>query len=764
MNRYKDLITAIVSFVLCSSLSACNIPVSTPVSASDPTFLSSALVVNTFRDTFDGECTKADCSLRDAVYQANHTSADEIFLPRGLYKLNERTGQNDDGGRYGDLDIFSTIIIQGEGIDLSVIDGVYEDRIFHILETGTLELHDLTLINGLGDDPVFVKPKSTTDTVLDCIFSFFSDCSNDGYIGPPSDFVHLVDETGGGAIANRGVLNLDQVSIESSAAIQGGGIFNQGDVTISGGRICNNHSRVGGGIYNYLEGSIALNEVLVCSNGEIGNDLPDWGNDFSFNDDSDITFFGGGGGIYNDDRAILHITGGEISKNEASPNGSAIWNRGSAALESVHITENTPGDEPFGPAILNEGNQSSFTITGGGGGFSRIDGNLIDSAISNRGTLTISNTLIQGNTSREFGTIRNHDEGNLAISQSLISANVGENGPGGIGVYGGTLRLTNVSIGNNVGPANRSVCQNDVCAESIGAVHMDGGFAEIINVTIFANDYGLVVISGSAVIRNTILAGNRDFRGFELNCVGPISSLGHNLDSGDTCKLNKEGDLTSTDPLIDPALDANTGFTFTIPANSPAIGKAEDQACPPIDQQGEPRPMGEGCDIGADEKQELVLEPLVSNPTPLQPAAVEPADKVAEPPTATKVVIVPPILTLTPTETPIPVDPMTAGISGIVWNDNNGNGTQQGGETGLAAQAVKLGAGPCNSSGLTSQSSNLGGNYSFTGLAAGTYCVSVQRVEKCGNVTSATTPKEVTVVLQPGQKEIVSFGFQKMVC
>ncbi len=161
------------------------------------------------------------------------------------------------------------------------------------------------------------------------------------------------------------------------------------------------------------------------------------------------------------------------------------------------------------------------------------------------------------------------------------------------------------------------------------------------------------------------------------------------------------------------------------------------------------------------------LEPIVSNPTPIQPAAVEPANEVAQPPTSTKVVVVPPTLTftpVTPSQTPIPPDPMTASISGNIWNDGNGNGTQQGGENGIAAQLVQLGAGPCNSSGLTSQSSNLGGGYAFNGLTAGTYCVSVQRVAKCGDVTSATTPKEVTLVLKPGEKGIISFGFQKMIC
>jgi len=757
--------------------SACTM--NAPASATPPDSnlsSSSAFEVNTFRDTFDGVCDSSDCSLRDAVYHANNSSQDEIFLPRGTYLLNERIGRNDDSGRYGDLDISSRIIIQGEGLDVSLIDGAYEDRIFHVLENGSLELYDLTLRRGWGDDPEFVGPSSLTDQILDCVFSLFSDCTS-SYVAPPNDFEHIVSERGGGAIANRGTLKLEQVSIDFNVALQGGGLYNQGDVSIIGGRICDNHGRVGGGVYNYQQGTIELTTVLVCRNGEIGDDPTDWGDDFSFNEDSDVTFYGGGGGIYNNDRATLLAVNSEFNANSAGPNGSAIWNIGEATLEFSQIINNVADRESFASAILNEGHNSSLTIRGGGGNFSIIARNEGDSAIKNSGRLTISNTLIQDNISKRNGAIRNFGEGNLAISQSLISGNVGENGPGGIGVYGGTLRLTNVSIGKNVGPTNRDVCNNESCADSIGSVHIHGGFSEIINATIFGNDYGLVVFSGSAAIRNTILAGNRDFRGFELNCVGAISSLGHNLDSGETCELAGEGDLSSTDPLIIPGLDTAHAFTFSIPENSPAIGTSDNQSCPPTDQQGEPRPMGQGCDIGADEFLEDSGVPLEAATSSPQATAVQPADEVApgDPPTATPTPINPtpttPI-TATPSETPTPTstepvaveDPANASISGFIWQDADGDGNKQGGELTIGFQEIKLGTGACSSSGFAVKSSNLGGFYSFEGLAAGTYCVSVQRPEVCDHFSTPTTATSVTVTLGIGELSEQLFGYRKTNC
>lgn len=766
---YKILIESLILIII---VTACNIPTTSPPSIPDPNVdLSSALVVNTYLDTFDGNCTSSDCSLRDAVYQANTTSADEILLPRGLYKLNERIGRNDDSGRYGDLDITSRIIIQGEGIDFSVIDGVYKDRIFHVLQGGSLTLYDLTLLNGKGDDPPFTKPKGIVDTVLDCVFSLFSDCKSESYIGPPSDFEHIIAVRGGGAIANSGSLILNQVTIEYNLSLIGGGIANYGTAEITGGRICNNQGRTGGAIYN--EGNLQINGAQICDN-NLGNDPADWPPKWSdtppgfqnssiwdwlppYEFNSDFYLNGGGGGIYNEDRGTLYLLNSEISNNDANAYASALWNRGTATLEAVQIIENI-----HNPAILNVGSRSVLTILGGDDGYSIISGNE-GPALINKGSATIARTLISNNSSYGGGAVVNLEGADLELSQSLISGNVGEYGPGGVAVLGGTVKLTNVSIGQNDGPNELNTIPFKDVVSGMGAFYIRAGQVEMLNVTIFDNNtYGLVQVGGRVTIRNTILANNA-----AGNCFGTITSQGYNLDSGETCSLKVVGDLSSTDPMINPILDASTRYTYTIPVLSPAHDAGDIQNCPAIDQQGEPRPMGFGCDIGADEKKEIIVSPLVA-PESAQPPAIQPAEELAPPPTFTPTVKPPPTLTFTPhpptpTLTPIP-DPMNASITGSVWNDANGNGSKDGGETGLAAQTVKLGTGACSTSGLGSQSTNLGGGYSFTGLAGGTYCVSVEQVESCGDVTAATTPKQVTITLQPGGTIIVSFGFQKVIC
>lgn len=53
------------------------------------------------------------------------------------------------------------------------------------------------------------------------------------------------------------------------------------------------------------------------------------------------------------------------------------------------------------------------------------------------------------------------------------------------------------------------------------------------------------------------------------------------------------------------------------------------------------------------------------------------------------------------------------------------NGVSEAAEPGIAGLEVNLGLGSCPSTGLASSSTNANGYYSFTGLASGTYCVSI---------------------------------------
>src|SRR5204862_3867869 len=102
-------------------------------------------------------------------------------------------------------------------------------------------------------------------------------------------------------------------------------------------------------------------------------------------------------------------------------------------------------------------------------------------------------------------------------------------------------------------------------------------------------------------LKNTIVASSDP-----VNCVAAVVSLGHNLDSGNTCGFTQPGDVVNKDPLLASWADTG-GFTKTMrPAGgSPVIDGGDNSGCPATDQRVVTRPQdGDAngvsvCDIGA---------------------------------------------------------------------------------------------------------------------------------------------------------------------
>ena len=96
------------------------------------------------------------------------------------------------------------------------------------------------------------------------------------------------------------------------------------------------------------------------------------------------------------------------------------------------------------------------------------------------------------------------------------------------------------------------------------------------------------------MVTNSIIVG------VGQSCSDPLTSQGHNLDSGDSCGFTAPADLRNTDPRLDTLKD-NGGFTPTLALlpGSPAIDAGDNAACPATDQRGVTRPQGAACDIGA---------------------------------------------------------------------------------------------------------------------------------------------------------------------
>ena len=104
----------------------------------------------------------------------------------------------------------------------------------------------------------------------------------------------------------------------------------------------------------------------------------------------------------------------------------------------------------------------------------------------------------------------------------------------------------------------------------------------------------------------------------------------------------------------------------------------------------------------------------------------------------------------------------TASISGGVFFDCDKNGECAEDETGLADMCVRLYAGACGEDMMQTHKTNEEGEFQFTGLAPGEYCVMTDfELRTCGfagNHPTTTISRRVTI--QDGMHaEIEWFGF-----
>ncbi|MFS8853132.1 hypothetical protein NW832_10105, partial [Synechococcus sp. R5-16] len=231
------------------------------------------------------------------------SGADTIVLSAGTtYTLSiddDGSGhQTDSGANNDDLDITSTITIQGNGAtiqrdtsvkcDLNGSAAKGEFRIFHVSSGGKLNLQSVAIKGGCADGANFP------------------------------------DTAGGGVFVEVGSqLAVSKVQISSNGAFSfGGGIHNLGTVTIDAAGISDNRAdQEGGGIYNGSGGKVTVTNAGIVNNGA-GKE---------------------GGGIYNLGTVTIDAAG--ISDNGAGQEGGGIYNGsgGKVTITNTGISNNGVG-------------------------------------------------------------------------------------------------------------------------------------------------------------------------------------------------------------------------------------------------------------------------------------------------------------------------------------------------------------------------------------------------------------------------------------
>jgi len=317
----------------------------------------------------------------------------------------------------------------------------------------------------------------------------------------------------------------------------------------------------------------------------------------------------------------LTVTNGRPS----SGNGGGIRNRGTLTLTRVTIRNNV---------VAGSTGVFDDPIPGGG-------------AVANAGTLTVDHCSLVGNRvlstdGGEGGGIRNQSEtsvpgASVTVTDSLIGYNSVANYGGGIfngnyhGVTGALTVVRSTLVGNqgdssggidNRGTMtvlNTTITNNgsSKASASLGAGVANFGTGTLRNVTITRNvgleDPGVAFDSadtigvsnpqGTLSIANSIIAEHTE------NCLGTITSLGHNLiQASNTCILTGDTatDLSVGDPKLGTlAFDGGPTPTRLPLPGSPvidagsALASPDAGACEATDQRGQTRPAGARCDIGA---------------------------------------------------------------------------------------------------------------------------------------------------------------------
>ena len=532
--------------------------------------------------------------------------------------------------------------------------------------TGDLDISDDLTITGVGSASTIIDATGLGDRVIQ------------------------TDPTGAGTIT----VSISGVTIQhgNSAAIsgknaEGGGIRNGGTslaVAQSAGTLhlvdvvvdSNTCEKAGGGISN--------DGVMTIVNSVVSNNTTSSGSN--------------GGGIIQDDDGSLSISGTTIDGNNAVAGGGG----GGGLWVGFFSTTDTPA------VTIDKSTFSNNQAKTGGAIF------------RNRGSMTVTNSTISGNTSTQassFGGGGVYDSGGFLTSMLLADCTITNNTSAGVSTGGG--------IQNN----------------------------------------GILAGSLETKLVNTLVANN--LGGSEPDVAGGILSAGYNL-FGNTTGLSIDPASVTTGDIMGAsvvslhlgALAANGGLTKThalgvgsvaLDAANPAAPGSGGTACPSTDQRGDARAVdGDGsgtarCDIGAFESQ---VVPATPTPT-ITPSATKTATPTSTA-TATKTATPVPSVTATPATTEICDNCVDDDGDGLVDRDDpNCDQPLDGGAQGLgdvtrAKHLVKC-AGAIEKAGAKLEGKHLARFQKC--FAAAFTCVELKNGDsKCGAKARATCDKAFAAI------------------
>jgi predicted outer membrane repeat protein len=270
---------------------------------------------------------------------------------------------------------------------------------------------------------------------------------------------------------------------------------------------------------------------------------------------------------------------------------------GSGAIEvsgahAVTVTDSTFSSNQGSDGAAIETGTGPVTVSGSRfvGNTASVDGGAIDST---GGMVTVETSTFSGNTAGSDGGAIRTSTGDVAVSASTFTANVANGGEGG------AIRTSSgdVVIDNSTFHAN-------VAADAGGLVRASAPI-QLDHVTASRNEApeGAHVEwsgSGSLTIARTVLAEPRG-GGTACSLGGATTSGTYNRVADTSCALTGTGDVQGASPTLG-TLGANGGPTATRLPGTGLVDVIPVADCDEelvTDQRGQPRPGGDGCDVGA---------------------------------------------------------------------------------------------------------------------------------------------------------------------
>jgi hypothetical protein len=417
---------------------------------------------------------------------------------------------------------------------------------------------------------------------------------------------NTAEDNGGGVYVWSGSATLTGGQIVSNAATSGGGVYvRQGGVTLGGaGQIVGNTATSGGGVY-VNQSSATFTQTGATT---ITHNVATYGGGFYVHL-GDVFLHGGtilsntatteGGGVYLGHGSVV-LSGGQIISNTAGRRGGGVSLVGSSAV----FTQNSTSAVAHNVALGTAGGLD------GGGGFCIY-----------KGHVTIDGGQVFDNVTGEDGggVFLNSSDATLRVSGGQVTSNTAANTGGGVYVVDGSATILGGQVlsntadycggiyhGNNtpLTLVNSTISHNRATAGNGGGLCRNGT-ASLTYTTIASNTaagsgggiWGSP--TGNTIVQNILVAFNNP-----VNCGfgngGTVNSIGHNLDSGDTCRFTASTDITDTEPFIGPLTYEQGTWVHPLLSGSRGI---DEGICVPavttIDQRGVTRPEGGECDIGA---------------------------------------------------------------------------------------------------------------------------------------------------------------------